>query len=131
MAAQEQALQTRWRKSTIEGSEEVDGLCRICGEWFETVKHFVSGCIEFVMTRLVLGSIGSFAENMALIVQLSGMTMFLAESANPRMVYMRYTGTLSFSLVVVLNSTSLIWLLLIMQIRSGPLLISVFHGMEM
>ena len=87
--------------------------------------------IEFVMTRLVLGSIGSFAENMALIVQLSGMTMFLAESANPRMVYMRYTGTLSFSLVVVLNSTSLIWLLLIMQIRSGPLLISVFHGMEM
>ena len=46
MAAQEQALQTRWRKSTIEGSEEVDGLCRICGEWFETVKHIVSGCSE-------------------------------------------------------------------------------------
>ena len=46
MAAQEQALQTRWRKSTIEGSEEVDGLCRICGERFETVKHIVSGCSE-------------------------------------------------------------------------------------
>ena len=44
MAAQEQALQTRWRKSTIEGSEEVDGLCRICGKRFETVQHIVSGC---------------------------------------------------------------------------------------
>ena len=37
MAAQEQALQTRWRKSTIEGSDEVDGLCRICGEWWKIV----------------------------------------------------------------------------------------------
>ena len=138
MAAQEQALQTRWRKSTIEGSEEVDGLCRICGEWFETVKHIVSGCSELAKKqyRIRHDKVGSrihwvFAENMALIVQLSGMTMFLAESANPRMVYMRYSGTLSFSLVMVLSSTSLIWLLLIMQIRSGPLLISVSHGMEM
>ena len=46
MAAQEQALQTKWRKSTIEGSEDEDGLCRICGKWFETVKHIVSGCSE-------------------------------------------------------------------------------------
>ena len=46
MAAQEQALSTRWRKSTIEGVEGEDGLCRICGKWFETVKHVVSGCNE-------------------------------------------------------------------------------------
>ena len=46
MAAQEQALQTRWRKSTIEGVEDENGLCRICGKWFETVKHVVSGCSE-------------------------------------------------------------------------------------
>ena len=38
MAAQEQALSTRWRKSTIEGVEGEDGLCRICGKWFETVN---------------------------------------------------------------------------------------------
>ena len=46
MVAQEQALKTKWRKSTIEGSEDEDGLCRICGKWFETVKHLVSGCSE-------------------------------------------------------------------------------------
>ena len=46
MAAQEQALQTKWRKSTIEGLEDENGLCRICGKWFETVKHIVSGCSE-------------------------------------------------------------------------------------
>ena len=43
MAAQEQALQTRWRKSTIEGVEDENGLCRICGKWFETVKHVFPG----------------------------------------------------------------------------------------
>ena len=46
MAAQEQALATKWRKSTIEGVEGEDGLCRVCGEFFETVKHVVSGCNE-------------------------------------------------------------------------------------
>ena len=52
MVALEQALQTRWRKSTIEGSEEVDGLCQICGEWFETVKHVVSGWSEFAKKKV-------------------------------------------------------------------------------
>ena len=46
MAAQDQALATKWRKSTIEGVEGEDGLCRVCGEFFETVKHVVSGCNE-------------------------------------------------------------------------------------
>ena len=46
MAAQEQALQTKWRRSTIEGIEGEDGLCRVCGKWFETIKHVVSGCSE-------------------------------------------------------------------------------------
>merc|ERR1711965_562994 len=46
MVAQEQALSTKWRKSTIEGVEGEDGLCRVCGKWFETVKHVVSGCNE-------------------------------------------------------------------------------------
>ena len=43
MAAQEQALRTKWVRSTIDKVEGEDGKCRICGEWFETVKHVASG----------------------------------------------------------------------------------------
>ena len=46
MAAQEQALRTKWVKATIDNVEGEDGKCRICGDWFETVKHVVSGCLE-------------------------------------------------------------------------------------
>ena len=120
MAAQEQALQTKWRKSTIEGSEDEDGLCRICGKWFETVKHIVmrKSSTGSVMTRCVLGFIGSFAESSALNVHPSGTIMSLAELAKPRMVCMNCSGTARL-LAVVWSLINLIWLLLIKLIRSG------------
>ena len=42
-AAQEQALRTRFLRATIEG-EDVDLLCRVCGEAVESVGHLASGC---------------------------------------------------------------------------------------
>ena len=39
MAAQEQALRTK---------------CRVCGEWFETVKHIVSGCGQLAKKQYMI-----------------------------------------------------------------------------
>ena len=46
MAAQEQALRTRWVKAMIDGEADVDPMCRLCGVRWETVTHLVSGCGE-------------------------------------------------------------------------------------
>ena len=54
MAAQEQALQTKWRRSTIEGIDGEDGLCRVCGKRFETIKHVVSGCSELAKKQYLI-----------------------------------------------------------------------------
>ena len=138
MAAQEQALQTRWRKSTIEGSEEVDGLCRICGERFETVKHIVSGCSELAKKqyRIRHDKVGSrihweLCRKYGIDCAIKWYDHVPSRVCKSKDGLYKIYWDLKLSLVVVLNSTSLIWLLLIMQIRSGPLLISAFHGMEM
>ncbi len=44
-AAQEQALGTRWLRSTIH-QEEVVPECRLCGKQLETVNHLALGCEE-------------------------------------------------------------------------------------
>ena len=44
MAAQEQALRTRWVKAKIDGEADVDPMCRLCGKIEETVTHLVGGC---------------------------------------------------------------------------------------
>ena len=54
MAAQDQALRTKWVKSTIDKVEGEDGLCRICGKWYETVKHVVSGCGELAKKQYTI-----------------------------------------------------------------------------
>ena len=54
MAAQEQALQTKWRRSTVEGIDGEDGLCRVCGKRFETIKHVVSGCSELAKKQYLI-----------------------------------------------------------------------------
>ena len=54
MAAQEQALRTKWVKSTIDKVEGEDGKCRVCGEWFETVKHIVSGCGQLAKKQYMI-----------------------------------------------------------------------------
>ena len=43
MAAQEQALRTRWYRSCIQ-KEDVDECCRVCGKGKETVRHLTSAC---------------------------------------------------------------------------------------
>ena len=43
MAAQEQALRTRWVKFHIDRNEE-SPMCRVCGEREETISHVVSEC---------------------------------------------------------------------------------------
>ena len=54
MAAQEQALRTKWVRSTIDKVEGEDGKCRICGEWFETVKHVASGCTQLAKKQYMI-----------------------------------------------------------------------------
>ena len=54
MAAQEQALGTRWKRLTIDGEEGIDGKCRVCGQWWETVKHVVSGCGELAKKQYTI-----------------------------------------------------------------------------
>ena len=54
MAAQEQALRTKWVKSTIDKDEGENGKCRVCGEWFETVKHIVSGCGQLTKKQYMI-----------------------------------------------------------------------------
>ena len=43
MAAQEQALRTRWVRAKIDDEADVDPMCRLCGEREETVTHLVGG----------------------------------------------------------------------------------------
>ena len=43
MAAQEQALRTRWFRAKIQ-KEDVSPTCRLCGEGDETVRHLSAGC---------------------------------------------------------------------------------------
>ena len=43
LAAQEQALRTRWFRSYIQ-KEDVSPKCRVCNEELETVRHLSSGC---------------------------------------------------------------------------------------
>ena len=43
MAAQEQALRTRWYRSCIQ-KEEIEQSCRACGKGKETVRHLTSAC---------------------------------------------------------------------------------------
>ena len=43
MAAQDQALPTKWRKKNIE-KQEGSALCRMCGQRDETVMHILSEC---------------------------------------------------------------------------------------
>ena len=43
LAAQDQALPTRWRRKHIEKSAD-SSLCRMCGEMDETIMHVVSEC---------------------------------------------------------------------------------------
>ena len=54
MAAQEQALRTKWEWSTIDKVEGEDGKCRICGVWFETVKHVTSGCEQLAKKQYLI-----------------------------------------------------------------------------
>ena len=54
MAAQEQALRNKWVKSTIDTVEGEDGKCRVCGEWFETVKHIVSECGQLAKKQYMI-----------------------------------------------------------------------------
>ena len=51
-AAQEQALGTRWVRSTIY-QEDVAAECRVCGEQLETVNHLASGCKELAKRQYV------------------------------------------------------------------------------
>ena len=41
-------------KSTIDKVEGEDGKCRVCGEWFETVKHIVSGCGQLAKKQYMI-----------------------------------------------------------------------------
>ena len=43
MAAQEQALRTRWVKAKIDGEADVDPVCKLCTESEETATHLVRG----------------------------------------------------------------------------------------
>jgi len=43
IAAQEQALQTRFLRATV-FREDVDRMCRMCGKVAESVGHLASGC---------------------------------------------------------------------------------------
>ena len=46
LAAQEQAVRTRWVRATIDGEADLDPMCRVCGKQLETVMHLASGCGE-------------------------------------------------------------------------------------
>ena len=59
MAAQEQALRTRWVKAMIDGEADVDPMCRLCGVRWETVTHLVSGCGDSWVWRT--GVVDAFA----------------------------------------------------------------------
>jgi hypothetical protein len=49
-AAQEQALSTNWRKTTIEKRQN-NPTCRLCKQHLETVRHIVSGCSELAQSH--------------------------------------------------------------------------------
>ena len=53
LAAQEQALRTRWVRATIDGVADVDPMCRVCGQYQETVTHLVGGCGELAKKQYV------------------------------------------------------------------------------
>ena len=52
-AAQEESLETRWRKARIYG-EDVDPKCRLCGKFDETVMHLASGCGELAKRKYLI-----------------------------------------------------------------------------
>ena len=54
LAAQEQALRTRWVRATIDGEADVDPMCRLCGKHLETVMHLASGCGELAKKQYVI-----------------------------------------------------------------------------
>ena len=49
IAAQEQAIRTRYIRAKIDG-EEIDYKCRLCGQKPETVPHIVSACSKIAQT---------------------------------------------------------------------------------
>ena len=53
LAAQEQALRIKLVRATIDGEADVDPICRVCGQWRETVMHLVGGCGELAKKQYV------------------------------------------------------------------------------
>ena len=50
LAAQDQALRTRWIMKNID-KEDVQDKCRLCGERDETVAHIVSECKQLAQNE--------------------------------------------------------------------------------
>ena len=53
IAAQEQAIRTRYIRAKIDG-EDIDYKCRLCGQKPETVPHIVSSCSKLAQTSYLL-----------------------------------------------------------------------------
>ena len=51
VAAQDQSLPTRWYQHNILKKPDVDPKCRLCGSFYETIDHLVSGCPELAKTE--------------------------------------------------------------------------------
>ena len=54
MAAQEQALRTKGIKASIDKVEGEDGLCRLCGNAQESVRHIISICNELAKKQYLI-----------------------------------------------------------------------------
>ena len=54
MAAQEQALRTKGIKASIDKVEGEDGLCRLCGNAQESVRHIISNCNELAKKQYLI-----------------------------------------------------------------------------
>jgi hypothetical protein len=54
LAAQEQAMRTRWVRPTIDGEADVDPKCRVCGKYLETLMHLASGCGELAKKQYLI-----------------------------------------------------------------------------
>ena len=80
------------------------------------MKHVVSGCNELAKkqyqirhdARVHLRASGNSVENMAFNAQTSGTITFQALLADPKMAYMRYSGTVRFLLVEAFNITDVV-----------------------
>ena len=97
MATKEQTLRTRWVKTMIDGEDDVDPMCRLCGVMWETVTHLIGGCGEFAKKQYTrihknIGKRVHWELCKKHGVRANDVTMFPVMYVLLRMVTLRYTG---------------------------------------